>query len=49
MRWGDGVEEVPVEQVQAGDTVLVRTAEVVPVDGTLPSEHAAPVRITLIE
>jgi heavy metal translocating P-type ATPase len=29
------LEEVPVDQVQAGDVVVVRTGEVVPVDGTL--------------
>jgi len=29
------VEEVPVERVRAGDVVLVRTGEVIPVDGTL--------------
>lgn len=37
----DGVlEEVPVEQVQAGDVVVVRTGEVIPVDGTVLSEEA---------
>jgi cation transport ATPase len=40
VRRGDGVEEVPVEQVQAGDTVRVRTGEVVPVDGTLVDGEA---------
>ena len=39
MRIGEP-EEVPVEQVQAGDVVLVRTGEVVPVDGTMISPEA---------
>jgi len=34
-RVGDRVEQVPVEQVVTGDVVVVRTGEVVPVDGTL--------------
>jgi heavy metal translocating P-type ATPase len=34
-------EEVPVDAVLPGDVVLVRTGEVVPVDGTLASERAA--------
>ena len=34
------IEQVPVEQVQAGDVVLVRTGEVVPVDGALVSAEA---------
>ena len=34
-RVGDRLEEVPVEQVQVGDVVVVRTGEVVPVDGTV--------------
>lgn len=40
LRRGDGVEEVAVDQVQAGDVVLVRTGEVVPVDGKLVSAEA---------
>jgi heavy metal translocating P-type ATPase len=34
------LEEVAVERVEAGDVVLVRTGEVVPVDGTLISPEA---------
>ena len=30
-----GIEEVPVDRVRAGDTVLVRSGEVVPVDGVI--------------
>jgi heavy metal translocating P-type ATPase len=37
-RVGDQLEQVPVERVQAGDVVVVRTGEVVPVDGTLVEE-----------
>ena len=33
LRIGDRIEEVAVEQVQVGDVVVVRTGEVVPVDG----------------
>ena len=40
LRVGERLEEVPVEQVQAGDVVLVRTGEVVPVDGTVISAEA---------
>ena len=40
LRRGDSVEEVPVEQVQPGDVVLVRTGEVVPVDGKLVTGEA---------
>jgi heavy metal translocating P-type ATPase len=40
LRRGDTVVEVPVEQVQAGDVVLVRTGEVVPVDGKVMSDEA---------
>jgi heavy metal translocating P-type ATPase len=35
LRRGDSVEEVPIEEVGAGDVVLVRTGEIVPVDGTV--------------
>ena len=34
------IEEVSIDRVQVGDTVLVRTGEVVPVDGTLVSPEA---------
>lgn len=40
LRIGDRLEEVPVERVEVGDTVLVRTGEVIPVDGTMLSEEA---------
>lgn len=40
VRVGDRFEEVEVERVQTGDAVLVRTGEVVPVDGTLMSAEA---------
>jgi heavy metal translocating P-type ATPase len=34
------LEDVPVERVRSGDTVVVRTGEVVPVDGTVLSVEA---------
>lgn len=37
---GDRLEQVPVDRVQAGDVVLVRTGEVSPVDGTLVDGQA---------
>src|SRR5689334_18098148 len=40
LRIGKGLEEVPVDQVQVGDVLLVRTGEVVPVDGTVISAEA---------
>jgi heavy metal translocating P-type ATPase len=40
LRVGEGLREVPIEQVQAGDVVLVRTGEVVPVDGTVITAEA---------
>jgi heavy metal translocating P-type ATPase len=35
LRVSDGLVEVPVDEVTTGDTLLVRTGEVVPVDGRL--------------
>lgn len=40
LRVGDAFEEVPVERVEAGDVVLVRQGEVIPVDGTSTSPEA---------
>jgi heavy metal translocating P-type ATPase len=40
MRIGGQLREVPVGQVKAGDVVLVRTGEVIPVDGTVASDQA---------
>jgi heavy metal translocating P-type ATPase len=40
LRCDGAIEEVPVERVQSGDVVVVRTGEVVPVDGTLLSADA---------
>jgi heavy metal translocating P-type ATPase len=40
LRVGDALEQVPVEQVQVGDVVVVRTGEVVPVDGTIAGGDA---------
>jgi heavy metal translocating P-type ATPase len=40
LRVGDRLEEVPVERVEIGDVVVVRTGEVVPVDGTVLSPEA---------
>lgn len=39
-RRAGALEEVPVDEVQSGDVVVVRTGEVVPVDGTLASGEA---------
>ncbi|MCL2535756.1 MAG: heavy metal translocating P-type ATPase [Nocardiaceae bacterium] len=39
-RVGDGVETVPLEDVTAGDAVVVGPGEVVPVDGWITSESA---------
>jgi heavy metal translocating P-type ATPase len=36
----DQLQEVPIDRVQAGDVVLVRTGEVIPVDGTVLSAEA---------
>jgi heavy metal translocating P-type ATPase len=40
VRRGDGLREVPVEEVEVGDRVLVRAGEVIPVDGMVESEEA---------
>ena len=40
LRVGDGLEQVPVAQVKTGDVVVVRTGEVVPVDGTVVGAEA---------
>jgi cation transport ATPase len=40
LRVEDRVEEVPAERVRVGDVVVVRTGEVVPVDGTVLSAEA---------
>src|SRR4051812_38827411 len=40
LRLPDGIAEVNIDQVRPGDTVLVRTGEVVPVDGVVASEEA---------
>jgi heavy metal translocating P-type ATPase len=40
LRVGGRLEQVPIEQVCAGDVVVVRTGEVVPVDGTLTRGEA---------
>ena len=40
VRVGERLEEVAVDHVQTGDVVLVRTGEVVPVDGTVMSPEA---------
>jgi heavy metal translocating P-type ATPase len=39
-RVGERIEQVPIERVQAGDIVVVRTGEVVPVDGAVVSGEA---------
>ena len=40
LRVGDALEEVPVDAVAPGDVVVVRTGEVIPVDGTVVSREA---------
>ena len=40
LRVDGGLQQVPVQHVQAGDVILVRTGEVVPVDGTVISAEA---------
>jgi heavy metal translocating P-type ATPase len=39
-RRGEGVEEVPVETLAVGDTVVVRAGEVIPADGSVLSSAA---------
>ena len=39
-RIGDAIEQVPIEQVRRGDVVVVRSGEVVPVDGTIVAGEA---------
>jgi heavy metal translocating P-type ATPase len=39
-RTANNVEDVPVEEVAAGDTILVRGGEVIPVDGIIASSGA---------
>jgi heavy metal translocating P-type ATPase len=40
VRRADGLREVPVDDVEVGDRVLVRAGEVVPVDGIVESDEA---------
>ncbi len=40
LRVGERLEQVPVERVRTGDVVVVRTGEVVPVDGTVVGGEA---------
>jgi len=40
VRRGDGLHELPVDEVQVDDHVLVRAGEVVPVDGMVEAEEA---------
>ena len=41
VRRGEHTEEIPVEQVQVGDTVIVRSGGSIPVDGTVLSGRAS--------
>ena len=41
VRRGDTVQDIPVEQVQVGDTVIVRSGGSIPVDGTVLSGRAS--------
>lgn len=40
IRDGETVKEIPVEEVRIGDIVVVRTGDVIPVDGTITSGRA---------
>ena len=40
LRIGDRLEQVPIAEVQTGDVVVVRTGEVIPVDGTVVGGEA---------
>jgi len=40
VRRDGGIEEVPVGAIEVGDVIVVRSGEVVPVDGVVASEHA---------
>jgi len=40
LRDGDGYRDTPVERVEVGDVALVRTGEVIPIDGVVLSEEA---------
>jgi len=40
IRVGEGFRDVPVAEVEAGDVALVRTGEVIPIDGTVLSPEA---------
>ncbi len=40
LRVGEQIEQVPVAEVKTGDVVVVRTGEVVPVDGTVVGSEA---------
>ena len=40
LRVGDRLEQVPIAEVQTGDVVVVRTGEVIPVDGTVVGGEA---------
>src|SRR5450755_2769385 len=39
-RQGSTIDDIPIEQVAVGDTILVRAGEVIPVDGTVTSPGA---------
>lgn len=41
VRRGDSLEEIPVEKVQVGDVVVVRSGDSIPVDGTVISGRAS--------